>query len=95
MSLFGPTRYECPAGQWTVIISRSFVQLPAAYDVLITTRDGSPVAGWYSEKKSRWIVPGKPVEGKLAPRLAFERGFWNTFHTVQVLPSVDCVVEVS
>jgi hypothetical protein len=95
MSLFGPKRHECPAGCWTVIISNAFVQLPAGFEVRVTTRDGSPVEGWYSEKKSRWVFPGKPVEGKLAPRLTFERGLWNTFYSVQVLPSVDCVVEVS
>ena len=94
MSLFGPKRYECPAGRWTVIISSAFVQLPVDFEVRVSTRDGAPVGGWFSEKKSRWVIPGKPVEGKLLPQMSFQRGWWNTFHSVQVLPSVDCVVEV-
>lgn len=94
MPLFGPSSIVCPAGVWTTLISRAWVQMPGHYEVTFTNADGRAVAGRYVERKSRWIFPGPPVEGALAATMSFERGYWNTFHSVQVLPTAECTAVV-
>lgn len=94
MGLFGPTKIICPGGVWTTIISNAFVQLPKGFAVRIVTTGGGTVEGLYEEKKSRWIFPGKPIQGPLAAAMAFERGYFNTFYSVKVCPTTDCIVDV-
>ena len=94
MGLFGPKRIQGRRGVWTTIISNAFVQMPVVFDVRIVTADGSPVDGLYEEKKSLWIFPGTPLQGRLAPVMAFERGYFNTFFSVKVCPTADCIIEV-
>ena len=95
MGFFGPKRIDCPANVWTTIISNAFVQLPAEFDVSVVTNTGAPIAGVYEEKKSQWIIPGKPVQGPLDSRMRFHRGYFNTFYSVKLCPTASCTVEVN
>ncbi len=94
MGLFGTTRIRCPAKQWTCIIRNSFVQIPVSFQVQLKTESGNPVAGSFTETASKWIFPGTPRTGPLADQLRFDRGWFNTFYSVQVCPTEDCVAEV-
>jgi hypothetical protein len=78
---------QCPAGQWTALIDRWFVQMPASWRVVFTAEDGGPVEGTFEEQKSAWIIPGSPRTGALEPVMTFERGWWNTFHSVRICPT--------
>lgn len=94
MGIFGTKHIECPANQWTQIISNAFVQMPAVFDVRIRTKSGAPVVGAVGEKASRWIFPGQVKQTPLAARMTFERGYFNTFYSVMIRPTEDCLVEI-
>jgi hypothetical protein len=94
VGFFGTRKIACRAGVWTTIISSAFMGLPAGFRVRVRTAGGEPIEGTYQEKKSTWIFPGTPVQGALRPSMDFERGYWNTFYSVMILPTTDCSVEI-
>ncbi len=91
MGFFGPTQVQCPAGQWTTVVSSSFAQMPKSYRVRFLS---DPYGGAFEETGSSWIFPGAPRQGPVAPVMVFERGYWNTFYTVKICPGANVVVEV-
>ena len=91
--MFGKKTIKCPAGEWTTIIRSRFAQMPATWDVYLRT-EGGDVAGEFEETKSAWIIPGQPTSGQLRERLTFERGYWNTFYSVRILPQTPVIVEI-
>jgi hypothetical protein len=86
---------QCPAGQWTTIFDHAFVQLPRAWAVSFTATDGDTVAGEVIEKRSAWIFPNPPTTQPLLAVMSFERGWWNTFYSVQVKPMCDVIAQIS
>ena len=81
---------RCPANVWTTIIDTPFAQIPATWVVRLEA-SGGPVAGTFEERKTRWVLPTDPLRGPLTERMTFARGYWNTFYSVRVRPTVDAV----
>ena len=79
---------RCPANVWTTVLDTPFAQLPVTWTVSLDAA-GAPVDGVYEERKSRWVLPSDPVRGPLHERMTFARGYWNTFYSVRVRPTVD------
>lgn len=68
--------------------------MPASWRMVFTSDDGGPVEGTFEERSSAWIVPRAPRTGPLEPVMTFERGWWNTFHSVRVRPTRALTVRV-
>ena len=85
---------HCPAGQWTVIFDHAFVQLPRTWTIVFTALDGSPISGEVVEKRSAWIFSQPPTHVMLTARMVFTRGWWNTFYSVRVKPTVDVNAQI-
>lgn len=85
MSFSERRRINCPAGEWTALITTAFVQMPAVWDVTFEA-DGGPVEGEYELLKSAWLFPRPAIRGALRDAMVFERGWWNTFYKLRVQP---------
>lgn len=94
MGMFGVKKIVCPKNQWTILISNKFVQIPISWKIDFKSETGETISGIFSEKKSLWIIPQKAIEGKLENTMYFERGWFNTFYTLKVLPDVDLIAEI-
>jgi hypothetical protein len=86
---------NCPANQWTTIFDHAFVQLPRTWVVAFRTEDGDSVTGEVVEKRSAWIFPNAPITRTLTAEMHFQRGWWNTFYSVQVKPTRDVIAQIS
>ena len=84
----------CPAGQWTVLFDHAFVQLPRTWMVVFTAPEGTPVSGEVIEKRSAWIFSQPQTHAMLTEQMAFTRGWWNTFYSVRVKPTVDVTAQI-
>jgi hypothetical protein len=84
---FDPKQVRCPAGEWTTLIDNAFVQMPREWEIAFEAEDGVPIEGEYEVSKTAWIFPTKPERGQLQPRMAFERGWFNTFYKLRVRPT--------
>lgn len=82
---------RCPANVWTTILDTPFAQLPVTWAVHLEAT-GAPVAGEYEERKTQWVFPTNPVRGPLLERMTFARGYWNTFYSVRICPTVEVIV---
>jgi hypothetical protein len=78
---------------WTTVLDTPFAQLPATWTLRLDAA-GARIDGEYEERKTRWVFPTPPVRGPLGERMTFARGYWNTFYSVRVRPSVDLVVAI-
>ena len=94
MGMFGTKKTVCPKNEWTMLISNYFVQMPVSRRIKFVTETGEPIDGIYSEKRSAWIFPQKPTEGKLEAEMTFDRYWINTFYSLQICPTVDLIAEI-
>lgn len=85
---------HCPAGQWTVLFDHAFVQLPRTWTVAFTAPEGLRVAGEVVEQRSAWIFSQPPTHAILTEHMVFRRGWWNTFYSVRVKPTVDLTAQI-
>lgn len=81
---------RCPANVWTTLVDTPFAQIPATWSLRLDA-SGAPVDGEFEERKTSWVFPTPPVRGRLVERMTFARGYWNTFYSVRVRPTVDVV----
>lgn len=94
MGIFGIKKIVCPKNQWTTIISNSFVQMPASWQITFKPKNDEPIVGTYLEKKTLWVFPQKAIEGKLEAKMVFNRAWLNTFYSLKVCPTDDVVAEI-
>jgi hypothetical protein len=94
MGLLGPKSMICPAGQWTCIMSTMFVGLPASWEVSFASAEGKPVDGEYITKRTSWIFPGQPEQGRIQQNMVFRRYWINTFYRISIRPASELVAKV-
>ena len=94
MGMFGIKKVVCPKNEWTMLISNAFVQMPVSRRIKFVSESGEKIDGKYSEKRSAWIFPQSPVEGRLEAEMIFDRYWINTFYSLQVCPAVDLIAEI-
>jgi hypothetical protein len=94
MGLFGPKSVKCPSGQWTDILSTAFVGLPASWEVVFISGEGKPVDGEYVQKRTAWIFPQAPEQGRIQQNMVFRRCWINTFYRVSIKPASELVAQV-
>ena len=94
MRMFEVKKVICPKNEWTMLISNAFVQMPVSRRIKFVSESGETIDGTYSEKRSAWIFPQNPIEGKLETEMIFDRYWINTFYSLQVCPTVDLIAEI-
>lgn len=86
MGLFGTKTVECPAGEWTTIISNFGTGTPRTFEVAFATSSADGLTGEFEERKYFWIFPQEPVRGPLVPHMKFHRQWINGIYKVRVRP---------
>ena len=94
MGLFGTKRIECPKNQWTTLISNFGAGMPACWDVRFEAKDGGKIEGSYVERRWWWVFPQKPVTGRIAGQMKFERHWINAIYSLKICPDVDVIAEI-
>ena len=94
MGFFGVKRIECPKNQWTTLISNFGTGMPACWNIRFKAQAGEAIAGSYIEKRWWWILPRKPVTGKITEQMQFERYWINAIYSLKVYPNTDVIAEI-
>jgi hypothetical protein len=94
MGLFGIKKINCPANQWTTLISNFAAGMPKTWEITFKTLDGSGVTGLYEEKRALWIFPQQPVRGELREQMQFERYWINAIYSLKIYPATHVIAEI-
>ena len=68
--------------------------MPASWNIRLKAKNGETIEGTYLEKRWLWIFPQKPVTGKLAEQMRFERYWVNAIYSLKICPNADVIAEI-
>jgi hypothetical protein len=74
------------AGERSLIVRRRFSSIPLVFNIDIASVDGTPPTGTVERVGSRWIFGRTRMLVPLGARNRVEKGFWDTFFDVYVIP---------
>lgn len=83
------TTIEIKAGERKRIIRRFSNSLQATYQFAAEPVGGNPVSGTVEVKGSKWIFPKPAASQPLKPDNSVEKGMWDSFFSVHVIPDSD------
>jgi hypothetical protein len=92
--MFKKKPIQCPAGEWTTLISNFGSGYPKTFVVHLENADGKAIQGEYEEKRALWVFPQPAEKGQLVPQMRFHRKWINAIYKVRIRPTVALTAHV-
>ena len=88
--------FEIKAGERARVLQRFSNSLQASYGFDVEPMvPGQEVSGTVEVKGSNWIFPKPITTQQLAASNSVEKGMWDTFYSVYVIPNIDVRVKTT